>query len=343
MEEEGDDAIFSTINLTKMASENEEKTKEQDTLARLSEWTCLHEAAKQGNVEFLKTMRDFAGIDLAASMTASSRWTLLHIAAFHGRIEVVDFLLGKKTGERVPDDNTEQTNDFSEKTKEHTSHLTKERGSHVAEKRLDVATGRQKERIMENKTAEQTFNARKSQVKSGNLNARNDHGRTPLHVAASIDCYGGDDDYSIRDSDMDEEKMARICASLIDSGADVDAVDIFGATPLHVAVRRTSSSTSESAIVKRLLENGANTAVRNKHNQTPLAIAVSEGKTVTTKVRGGESRTQRVEADGGAQTRGNNSCHPVYSKILIPRINSLRCSYPLASLTGQKKLIGFVI
>jgi hypothetical protein len=57
-------------------------------------------------------------------------------------------------------------------------------------------------------------------------------------------------------------------ALLIAAGADPDAVDMDGVTPLHRAVR-----TRCAAAVAALLDGGADAARRNKGGSTPLRLA----------------------------------------------------------------------
>ncbi|MGM0674781.1 MAG: ankyrin repeat domain-containing protein [Spirochaetota bacterium] len=78
--------------------------------------------------------------------------------------------------------------------------------------------------------------------------------RTPLHWAA----YNG---------------HADIVRSLIDNGADVEATDILGRTPLHVAV-------DHPEVVEVLLEHGAAVDARDSLSNTPLHRALGSPETV---------------------------------------------------------------
>jgi hypothetical protein len=62
--------------------------------------------------------------------------------------------------------------------------------------------------------------------------------------------------------------QAATVASLIAAGADPNAVDKSGVTPLHRAVR-----TRCTAAVKVLLESGADIQRKNKNGSTPMQIA----------------------------------------------------------------------
>jgi ankyrin repeat protein len=62
--------------------------------------------------------------------------------------------------------------------------------------------------------------------------------------------------------------QAATVACLIEAGADPNALDKNGATPLHRAVR-----TRCAAAVKVLLENGAHPRRKNKNGSTPMLLA----------------------------------------------------------------------
>jgi len=62
--------------------------------------------------------------------------------------------------------------------------------------------------------------------------------------------------------------QAATVAYLIEAGADPNAVDLGGVTPLHRAVRNRCA-----AAVKALLDGGADVRIRNKSGSTPMALA----------------------------------------------------------------------
>lgn len=101
--------------------------------------------------------------------------------------------------------------------------------------------------------------------------------RTPLHLAAN-------------------ECRPKHVAALIYAGADINARDMYGLTPLHVATLRDSNMRHLSsfvcyqvAIIATLILYGADVNARDKNGQTPLHCAACRGNLVyiDALVRGG--------------------------------------------------------
>jgi ankyrin repeat protein len=82
----------------------------------------------------------------------------------------------------------------------------------------------------------------------------------PLHYAA--------DGYIVSPA-WDEKRQVKTIRRLLDAGANINAPDKNGATPLHRAVR-----TRCAAAVKLLLMRGADPKIRNKPGSTPFHLAV---------------------------------------------------------------------
>jgi len=91
------------------------------------------------------------------------------------------------------------------------------------------------------------------------VRARNRRGAEPLHAAAAGS--PGSDHWN-------PPAQAATIAWLIDAGADPNAVDMDGVTPLHRAVR-----TRCAAAVAALLDGGADAGRRNRSGSTPLRLA----------------------------------------------------------------------
>ena len=92
-------------------------------------------------------------------------------------------------------------------------------------------------------------------------NSRRNHRQSgPLHYAAD-GCMTG--------PAWNAKKQVQTIECLLDAGADIDAQDKNGATPLHRAVR-----TRCAAAVKCLLERGSDATLKNKPGSTPFHLAV---------------------------------------------------------------------
>jgi len=82
----------------------------------------------------------------------------------------------------------------------------------------------------------------------------------PLHYAA---------DGYINGPDWNAKRQVQTIQCLLDAGADINAQDKNGASPLHRAVR-----TRCAAAVKCLLEGGSDARLKNKSRSTPFHLAV---------------------------------------------------------------------
>jgi ankyrin repeat protein len=92
-------------------------------------------------------------------------------------------------------------------------------------------------------------------------NAKKNHRQSgPLHYAA---------DGYINGPDWNATRQVQTIQCLLDAGADINAQDKNGASPLHRAVR-----TRCAAAVKCLLEAGSDAKLKNKPGSTPFHLAV---------------------------------------------------------------------
>jgi hypothetical protein len=90
-------------------------------------------------------------------------------------------------------------------------------------------------------------------IAAKDINARDDHGRTALYLAAE---HG----------DIGEVRL------LLDKGADVNTKDNAGDTPLHATARKGHPATSELLVAR-----GADVNAVNKKGSTPLHVAAAYG------------------------------------------------------------------
>jgi hypothetical protein len=90
--------------------------------------------------------------------------------------------------------------------------------------------------------------------------AKNHRHSGPLHYAA---------DGCLTSPAWDVNRQVKTIECLLDAGADINAPDKNGATPLHRAVR-----TRCAAAVKCLLERGSDPLLKNKPGSTPFHLAV---------------------------------------------------------------------
>lgn len=129
---------------------------------------------------------------------------------------------------------------------------------------------------------------------SADANIQDNMGRTPLHAAVSADAQGvfqilirnraTDLDARMHDGTTPLILAARLAVEgmledLINSHADVNAVDDLGKSALHWAA---AVNNVDAAVV--LLKNGANKDMQNHKEETPLFLAAREGSYETAKV-----------------------------------------------------------
>jgi ankyrin repeat protein len=108
--------------------------------------------------------------------------------------------------------------------------------------------------------AYQTDIAKELITRGGNVRARNRMGAEPLHYAS---------DGQPGSARWNPAAQAATVDSLIRAGADANAADNRGVTPLHRAVR-----TRCAAAAGALLAHGADPRLRNRNGSTPLQLAV---------------------------------------------------------------------
>ncbi|KAJ3532880.1 hypothetical protein NM208_g8239 [Fusarium decemcellulare] len=150
-----------------------------------------------------------------------------------------------------------------------------------------------------------------------NPNFASDHGETPLHLTLRRDLHGaewpenvdfwnhpdsrievslglagwddeGEREYCSISAWIEDERSTTVSLLLERPEIDVNAQDIFGTSPLHVASRDTEYSKS---MIQKLLKKGAIISSGNTKGETPLHLACREGNmdSVTTLLAHGAS------------------------------------------------------
>lgn len=85
-----------------------------------------------------------------------------------------------------------------------------------------------------------------------NINLPGPEGMTPLHIAA----------------DFGRVEFAK---ALLDAGADIDPINVFGNTPLWVAMMKRTRTCPDGAMIRLLIEHGADPD-RGEGDVTPLGL-----------------------------------------------------------------------
>jgi ankyrin repeat protein len=92
------------------------------------------------------------------------------------------------------------------------------------------------------------------ELAAGNdINTPGPEGKTPLHIAAD---YG----------------RVEFAKALLDAGVDVDPIDVWGNTPLSAAIYRQHTTSPDGAMIRLLLEYGADPH-RVEGDISPLELA----------------------------------------------------------------------
>ena len=174
--------------------------------------TPIHKAAECGNLEMVKIL-----IQMGANLDAKNDYggTPLHYSAFYGKVTVAEYLIQMGA----------QTESSCYNVGNTALHHAARFGF------IEIA-----KTLLQNRA---------------NIEAKDVHGRTPLHVAVVLN----------------QTDMAKF---LIENGAQINAqcMGASGRNSLHLAVFR-----NDHEAVKYLVENGAQVDVRDNENKTPFDVA----------------------------------------------------------------------
>ena len=217
----------------------------------------IHYAADRGDVAAIEVLLD-AGVD--PNKKGSYREQPLHDAAEGGHVDAIKVLLSAGAEPNVWD--------YGRKTPLH----------------LAAGCGRVE-------AVEVLIEAGADPNTMGSVFRPNNNGgeKTPLHIAVGKGyiCFG------LRDA---SRRRLRVARALIAGGADPNAANEYGSTPLHTAVRH-----GNLPAVELLLEHGADPNAKNGGGVTPLHVAV-ETELVTVLLAAGADPNAR-DRDGDTPLR----------------------------------------
>jgi len=278
------------------------------------ECTPLHEAARRGNLETMKSL-----IETGADMNAqdSRGWTPLHVAVGTGRWEIAEYLLANDADANVQSHNGRTP-----------LHLAAEWGEDDVLELLLTHDADIEVRMHEGRTAlhaaaewGQASKAALLVAHGADVEARTVYGNTPLlcsldfrepNVATLLLASGADPCASNDANDAGlhyatDDVLIPVAEQLIVAGLDVNVANDAGETPLYGAARdgalqivelllvhgadphatkpdgRTSLHAAafqgHAAIVDLLMAHGADVYAETTEEQTPLDYAISAGRT----------------------------------------------------------------
>ncbi|MBU0717999.1 MAG: ankyrin repeat domain-containing protein [Planctomycetes bacterium] len=209
--------------------------------------TLLHHAARLGDSKCVAVLLDY-GFNVNARDRKGR--TPLHYAAMAGQDNVVNTLLARGADAKVTDDLGETPAHLADKA---AAKLARDGGDERLRSFMTIlgrlgAAEQGPGSPVPTPPFHGTEQIRQFIEGGGNINARDENGRTMLHSAASMG-------------------RLDVVEFLLDRGADVSVSDLSLETPLHAAARG-----GHVGVVQTLLSRGAEVDPRDSEGRTPLAV-----------------------------------------------------------------------
>ena len=215
--------------------------------------TPLRLAVELGNLEVVKELLE--NLNSNPNLPDSSKVTPLHVACSRGDIEVVDLLLRKVEEQAVVDVNGETPLITCCRTMhwEIVPRLTK----------IDVAIADAKGKtalhwMIQNVASISECNGALEYLLTNrcNVNAQDERGRAPLHLAAS-------------------RGFVDACQILIKRGAQKDIPDNLGETPLHKCIMKPSLLQGKPTVLQYLLDSKVDILIKRNDGKTAYDVLCS--------------------------------------------------------------------
>ena len=236
---------------------------------RLTGSTSLHEAAERGQIEMMTLLLD-NGADIESQNNRG--FTPLFSAAKSGKLEAVKLLLerGANVHHFLKDDGWVPLHLVSSFPTDNTVEIMAallDAGADIEIQCRDCGFG-----SLHHAVGSKNTNAVKFLLERGaNVHAQDRwSGGTPLHMLASLGSFVG----LFRKKADVETAAEKTMALLLDYGADINARNYKGATPLH-----DSSWRGKVKMMKMLLEAGADVSLKDEEGKTPLDYAIEKNNT----------------------------------------------------------------